>query len=109
MVTHACPPPCWASVYHRSFWSRFCYRCLASGLVGYRYRGGAAVPAIKFCPPLPSAPPTPPTSPVSVAAACWRCCRKIIFAPRGPKAFPPRSEEHTSELQSRGHLVCRLL
>src|SRR5437870_10742378 len=25
----------------------------------------------------------------------------------GPK--PPRSEEHTSELQSRGHLVCRLL
>src|SRR5207253_11272584 len=25
------------------------------------------------------------------------------------KQFPPRSEEHTSELQSRGHLVCRLL
>src|SRR6266508_5947019 len=24
-------------------------------------------------------------------------------------ARPPRSEEHTSELQSRGHLVCRLL
>src|SRR5690625_6261154 len=23
--------------------------------------------------------------------------------------FPRRSEEHTSELQSRGHLVCRLL
>src|SRR5690625_7047553 len=23
--------------------------------------------------------------------------------------MPPRSEEHTSELQSRGHLVCRLL
>src|SRR5690625_6679867 len=23
--------------------------------------------------------------------------------------FAPRSEEHTSELQSRGHLVCRLL
>src|SRR5207253_6990495 len=23
--------------------------------------------------------------------------------------FKPRSEEHTSELQSRGHLVCRLL
>src|SRR5690625_6585891 len=23
--------------------------------------------------------------------------------------IPPRSEEHTSELQSRGHLVCRLL
>src|SRR5439155_3702001 len=25
------------------------------------------------------------------------------------KAAIPRSEEHTSELQSRGHLVCRLL
>src|SRR5439155_25536281 len=29
---------------------------------------------------------------------------------RSPPARPaPRSEEHTSELQSRGHLVCRLL
>src|SRR5207253_11277307 len=26
-----------------------------------------------------------------------------------PPALVPRSEEHTSELQSRGHLVCRLL
>src|SRR5690625_6441100 len=26
-----------------------------------------------------------------------------------PSAWPERSEEHTSELQSRGHLVCRLL
>src|SRR2546429_6568735 len=26
-----------------------------------------------------------------------------------PPAFPARSEEHTSELQSRLHLVCRLL
>src|SRR5690625_5812343 len=32
-------------------------------------------------------------------------------AQRFYKTFPPenRSEEHTSELQSRGHLVCRLL
>src|SRR5439155_21578280 len=28
---------------------------------------------------------------------------------RGPVAAAERSEEHTSELQSRGHLVCRLL
>src|SRR2546422_6323728 len=27
----------------------------------------------------------------------------------GPRASSPRSEEHTSELQSRLHLVCRLL
>src|SRR5690625_7568543 len=26
-----------------------------------------------------------------------------------PRDMRPRSEEHTSELQSRGHLVCRLL
>src|SRR5437870_8115173 len=29
--------------------------------------------------------------------------------PRAPVGGTPRSEEHTSELQSRGHLVCRLL
>src|SRR5215510_16147208 len=28
---------------------------------------------------------------------------------RPPRPRHPRSEEHTSELQSRGHLVCRLL
>src|SRR5215208_5654183 len=28
---------------------------------------------------------------------------------RGPRGAAARSEEHTSELQSRGHLVCRLL
>src|SRR5438876_1716475 len=29
--------------------------------------------------------------------------------PRAPRACPKRSEEHTSELQSPVHLVCRLL
>src|SRR5437870_11462054 len=29
--------------------------------------------------------------------------------PQRPRARSGRSEEHTSELQSRGHLVCRLL
>src|SRR3712207_7934026 len=28
---------------------------------------------------------------------------------RGPRVLQPRSEEHTSELQSRQYLVCRLL
>src|SRR5437870_10960099 len=32
---------------------------------------------------------------------------KFQMLPKHPSA--PRSEEHTSELQSRGHLVCRLL
>src|SRR2546422_5902150 len=30
-------------------------------------------------------------------------------SPRPSDSAPPRSEEHTSELQSRLHLVCRLL
>src|SRR5690625_6242162 len=37
----------------------------------------------------------------------------LVHRPRGERQGPPgghlRSEEHTSELQSRGHLVCRLL
>src|SRR5690625_5332697 len=34
------------------------------------------------------------------SALCWTGC---------PSPGQSRSEEHTSELQSRGHLVCRLL
>src|SRR6266508_3152301 len=41
----------------------------------------------------------------------WRI--RLIEGPTDPvddlTRQPPRSEEHTSELQSRGHLVCRLL
>src|SRR5690625_5673722 len=33
----------------------------------------------------------------------------ISFKLTGKRIFRMRSEEHTSELQSRGHLVCRLL
>src|SRR5690349_22895347 len=36
----------------------------------------------------------------------WRQCGR---APRPPTVPGPRSEEHTSELQSRRDLVCRLL
>src|SRR2546422_9588908 len=44
------------------------------------------------------------------AAAILRVPMKVTVAPR-PTAKRPtkRSEEHTSELQSRLHLVCRLL
>src|SRR5437870_10205522 len=34
---------------------------------------------------------------------------KRKLAVEGGRVRKPRSEEHTSELQSRGHLVCRLL
>src|SRR5690625_7057136 len=48
----------------------------------------------------------------------FRCCARMnmILSPSTISPFSstaimrsPRSEEHTSELQSRGHLVCRLL
>src|SRR5437870_10436546 len=44
---------------------------------------------------------------------CSPCClmlrlREYTIPKRAP-VFSTRSEEHTSELQSRGHLVCRLL
>src|SRR5437870_7567081 len=38
----------------------------------------------------------------AAAARSQRCCHSM-------GKTPGRSEEHTSELQSRGHLVCRLL
>src|SRR5690606_41671293 len=50
--------------------------------------------------PAPRAPP--PRAP--------DCRDRRAGAPgRGPRARRPRSEEHTSELQSRENLVCRLL
>src|SRR2546429_859140 len=41
----------------------------------------------------------------SASRLSFRCARQIESASR----TAPRSEEHTSELQSRLHLVCRLL
>src|SRR2546429_2923114 len=43
---------------------------------------------------------TPASCTGSIDTTAWRSCRKTS---------PVRSEEHTSELQSRLHLVCRLL
>src|SRR5439155_11022380 len=57
----------------------------------------------------------PPTSTLFPYTTLFR---SIVFAPPGthrrkwrvsPRSSRDRSEEHTSELQSRGHLVCRLL
>src|SRR5207253_10142311 len=36
-------------------------------------------------------------------------CGGVFKRQPGGRSFALRSEEHTSELQSRGHLVCRLL
>src|SRR5690625_5527677 len=41
--------------------------------------------------------------------ASSRMCVSTLYSPSTPIRVAARSEEHTSELQSRGHLVCRLL
>src|SRR5690625_5474683 len=54
-----------------------------------------------------------PGNPRQAAAPSKRCHQKAPRARGSPVAHArrdrKRSEEHTSELQSRGHLVCRLL
>src|SRR2546422_11713839 len=47
--------------------------------------------------------------PISRPPAWRRRAAPRSRPPERPSALPPRSEEHTSELQSRLHLVCRLL
>src|SRR2546429_848185 len=48
-----------------------------------------------------------PLASVSISITGWPCaCRSVASA---FSSAPTRSEEHTSELQSRLHLVCRLL
>src|SRR3712207_8146437 len=51
---------------------------------------------------------------IQMQSACWRACWKSVAPPRPNEVPRPgtvleRSEEHTSELQSRQYLVCRLL
>src|SRR3989442_6470594 len=58
-------------------------------------------------------PPVQGAAPPSVALAARRASppqrRRPRTAAERPRAVRGRSEEHTSELQSRPHLVCRLL
>src|SRR5947208_13247659 len=65
-----------------------------------------------------SRPRATPRAPIPSIRVPW-CCRTAIARPRCQGdadarssdccATTPRSEEHTSELQSPDHLVCRLL
>src|SRR5687768_17804741 len=50
--------------------------------------------------------PTAPINAVNIVRSCARLCSAIRVTVDPSSA---RSEEHTSELQSRLHLVCRLL
>src|SRR3712207_7719046 len=61
--------------------------------------------------PRSSPPPSPSSSSLSPTSSAPRA-RRLVRWPRRPRRLPRswhRSEEHTSELQSRQYLVCRLL
>src|SRR5690625_5698564 len=64
---------------------------------------------ISFMPPITFTPHFPYTT--LFRSNCPRSGRCAVSRSRWTdlKSRSPRSEEHTSELQSRGHLVCRLL
>src|SRR5258708_22054114 len=80
----------------------FPYTTLFRSPLPERARAG---PPLK--PHLTPSPPSPDaTTPLPPAPA--RPSPQIRFDD-GPKGLGPRSEEHTSELQSPDHLVCRLL
>src|SRR3712207_6899387 len=75
------------------------------------------VPAPAPAPMTPAAPRSQKTKSIIIgiaAAACVAAAIGAVIATRSepeakPVAAAPRSEEHTSELQSRQYLVCRLL
>src|SRR5690606_41477748 len=60
------------------------------------------------CPLRPQASPPAGDGPAERLAAS-RCLHLLGYGRRRRLGLPPRSEEHTSELQSRENLVCRLL
>src|SRR5262245_63798249 len=76
--------------------------------VAFRSRSGGASPiALSAFAPVSRDPATKPASPGSMAYSHFH-----LFQPRARYnfgQFATRSEEHTSELQSLRHLVCRLL
>src|SRR5690625_4694939 len=67
----------------------------------------------RTCPTVPSTPPSSWPRHGTPGSTSWPSPTTtpgtVGGRPRTPSSTPGRSEEHTSELQSRGHLVCRLL
>src|SRR5690606_40295661 len=68
------------------------------------------------CAPIATPPRQPPPPPAHLRHSPWagvhpECRQRTLesASKKPPSAMAPRSEEHTSELQSRENLVCRLL
>src|SRR5687768_18226384 len=73
----------------------------------FRSRRGRCRPRAAHVGPDPPPPPPRPGPPTGTRPPCRP--PRGRGRRRGGAGPPPRSEEHTSELQSRLHLVCRLL
>src|SRR6266567_2072397 len=54
-------------------------------------------------------PTSPRSKPTSSRTTCSSSTRSTAWRPWSRRFSTPRSEEHTSELQSQSNLVCRLL
>src|SRR3712207_8381314 len=67
------------------------------------FRSATAAPLSELDPLAAQSFPEPPTTKPAIATTLLRGVVRNLRAP------DPRSEEHTSELQSRQYLVCRLL
>src|SRR5436305_6579046 len=81
----------------------------STALIRYSFLTNAESTTVTYTLSLHDALPIYPPS-----TAGWRCLPRPQPSPRaascpGEKGSASRSEEHTSELQSRPHLVCRLL
>src|SRR5690625_5835397 len=85
-----------------------------------RWQDGTSRLPVAGCPETASADPTDEVDPTDDQEDAIRCQLALRRSSASTSARPapracwspwtePRSEEHTSELQSRGHLVCRLL
>src|SRR5690625_6539863 len=56
-----------------------------------------------------STPTSSRSTPTRISYSRWMTCAMTGTPGSSTPPWRRRSEEHTSELQSRGHLVCRLL
>src|SRR5438034_7425321 len=93
----------------------FLVPCL-SGLFSCRHTAPTYISTLSLHDALPICRRMVPAWPVCLTTPSCTACRisascAALRTPssRAPRRAPPRSEEHTSELQSHSDLVCRLL
>src|SRR5206468_9628728 len=89
-----------------SFFFFYCYRDLPD-LHSFPTRRSSDLTSARRCRPMAS--PTVKCADAHVGSPAYRRTRSNRCVTSSINELPARSEEHTSELQSRSDLVCRLL